>query len=101
MFKKFGKKMRIAAIVFMVFGVIASLAWGISVIQAGAEMDRHHANSGFETECWGVAIILGFSFLSWLGAMGIYGFGQIVDNIEINTTLAIKRDSAQEESKKE
>jgi len=93
MFNRFGKKMKAAAVIFLIIGICASIAWGADLFSAGLEMDKgSRTNPGFTMEFLGIAVIPCFSFLSWLVSMFIYGFGQMVDNHAILANIAVKED---------
>jgi len=73
MFENVGSKLKVAAYIYLVIGVVASLFYGIILMS--------------ETGLGLVVIILG-SFFSWLSSLGIYALGEISDEMKqsnINT----------------
>ena len=67
MFDNIGDKLKSVAILECVLGILASLIGGIAMMVGGAVL------IGILT------IVLG-ALLSWLSSLGLYGFGQLIEN---------------------
>jgi len=84
-FNNIGRKIKTLAVVLfwimMILGVLGSLIGGISMIATTGRYD----DTGV---VFGILIIIfgsGFAFLfSWIGSFFMYGFGQLIDDSEIN-----------------
>ncbi len=72
MFRNVGKSIKTIAIVFCIVDMISSIITGIVLM---AEDDDYIA--------LGLLIIFLGTFLAWVGALFIYGFGQLVQNSDI------------------
>lgn len=84
MFKNIGRKIKTLALVLfwisLALGVIASLVGAIVMFAQGGR-DEIYILFGFLVLIFGSA----FSFLvSWIGSFFMYGFGQLIDDTEIN-----------------
>lgn len=85
MFRNIGRKIKTLALVLfwitLVSGVIASMILGIMLCIRGARYYSMYFLAGFGVIIFGSAI----SFLvSWIGSFFMYGFGQLIDDSEIN-----------------
>ena len=80
MFDNIGSKIKALAKVVCWIGIIGSIIAGIVMI---ATMGTAGILSGFLT------IILG-ALLSWVSSFVLYGFGEMVENSDIRTELAVK-----------
>lgn len=103
MFNNIGRKIKVLSKVLCWLGIIASILFGIVMIIGGSALNSTTAYSSYydyksEFELSGmslvitgiVTMILG-SFFSWIGSFCLYGFGQLVDNSDIRTRLAVER----------
>ena len=84
MYRNIGRKIKGLALVLfwieLVGGVIASLVFGV-LFFVRARYDDVYILAGFGVIIFGSAI----SFLvSWIGAFFMYGFGQLIDDTEVN-----------------
>lgn len=84
MYSNIGSKIKTVASAFAIIGIIGSVILGMVLLSTGA--------SGREPNI--PMIIIGFvvmiigSLLSWLGSLGLYGFGELVEKTsEIASTL--------------
>ncbi len=85
MFNNIGRKIKTLAVVLfwimMILGVLGSLIGGISIIATTGRYDDTGVVFGILTIIFGS----GFAFLfSWIGSFFMYGFGQLIDDSEIN-----------------
>ena len=69
MFNNIGGNIKNLASAFAWIGIIASVILGISIMQNGDQI--------------GLLIILAGSFVSWISAFALYGFGELIDNSAI------------------
>ena len=79
MFTNIGGKLKMVAQVFAWIGIGASLLGGAVMIFSG----------GFLA---GLLVAALGALLSWISALAMYGFGELVENSDIRTNLAIKAD---------
>ncbi|MGN0776854.1 MAG: hypothetical protein ACI4MM_09295 [Candidatus Ventricola sp.] len=79
MFTNIGTKIKTTAKVFAWVGIILSVLAGVALTMS----------AGFIGGIW-VAIV--GSLLSWVGSLALYGFGELVENSDIRTNLAVKAD---------
>ena len=87
MFYDIGKKIKTLAKVVCWIGIIGSVIGGIVMI---ATMGSVGVLSGLLT------IVLGVLF-SWIGSFVLYGFGEMVENSDIRTELAVKAEMGKKE----
>ena len=85
MFDHVGEKIMDAAAALCGLGVGACVVLGIFLCFMGAD-----SHNGEGLILAGIAVAVFGSLLSWLGSMMVYGFGEMVDNIRIQTELAKK-----------
>lgn len=84
MFTDVGDKLKkVAKILFWVFAVVG-VGGGVAAIIAG-DLEPEFFLLGLVIAAVGI-------FASWIGALAIYGFGELVENSDIRTNLAIKQD---------
>lgn len=48
----------------------------------------------------GIGTAAAGAFASWIGALGLYGFGEMVENSDIRTNIAAKQEMEREQEKK-
>ena len=87
MFDNIGSKIKTLAKVVCWIGIIGSVIAGIAMI---ATMGSVGVLSGLLT------IVLG-ALLSWVGSFVLYGFGEMVENSDIRTELAVKAEMGKKE----
>ena len=68
MYTKVGTKLQALAIISMCVGVLASLGIGGSFLQNN------------DTILLGIIVIVAGIIFSWIASLGIYGFGQLIEN---------------------
>lgn len=84
MFTNIGGKIKIVAQVITWIGIVCSVISGVVLV----------INAGFIP---GLLTAVFGSLFSWLGALAMYGFGELVENSDIRTNLAIKADAERSE----
>ena len=72
MFNNIGKKLKVVAVVFCWIGIIASVVYGIILI------------NNYQEVVGAVTIVVG-ALSSWIGSFALYGFGQLVENSDLQT----------------
>ena len=87
MFDNIGSKIKTLAKVVCWIGIIGSIIAGIAMIATLGEVG---VLSGLLT------IVLG-ALLSWVGLFVLYGFGEMVENSDIRTELAVKAEMGKKE----
>ena len=87
MFNNIGSKCKTVAKVSCWIGIIASVIGGIAMIAAGA-----NSWNGGALIFGGIVTMLIGSLLSWIGSLGLFALGEITENSDIRTNLAIKAD---------
>lgn len=92
MFENVGAKLKAYAKVICWIGIILSVISGI-VLMA----DGYNGSGVFP----GLLIIIVGSLASWIGSLGIYGFGELVENSDIRTNLACKADMERGQEKEQ
>ncbi|MGN0971198.1 MAG: hypothetical protein ACI4OY_04515, partial [Aristaeellaceae bacterium] len=65
--------------VFAWVGIILSVLAGVALTMS----------AGF---IGGILVAIVGSLLSWVGSLALYGFGELVENSDIRTNLAVKAD---------
>lgn len=84
MFDNIGKKLMAVAKVFCWIGIIASLLLGIVVIAAGTTSSNNYSYNynpqSTSTVITGIFIIIFGCLGSWVGALGLYGFGKLIED---------------------
>ncbi len=71
LFDNIGGKLKIVAKIFCWLGIIASVIGGIALMSVDDDMIGA-----------GIATLIGGSVASWLSALGLYAFGQLVENTD-------------------
>ena len=74
MFDNIGKKIKVVASIYCWIGIIASIILGILVISEGEDLI-------------GWVVIVAGSLFSWISSFALYGFGQLIDNSDIQTDI--------------
>ena len=87
MFDNIGSKIKTLAKVVCWIGIIGSIIAGMAMI---ATMGSVGVLSGLLT------IVLG-AMISWVGSFVLYGFGEMVENSDIRTELAVKAEMGRKE----
>ena len=87
MFENIGGKIKGLAKVVCWIGIILSVITGILAIAA-------QGSAGFIP---GIAIIIVGALGSWVGSFVLYGFGEMVENSDIRTELAVKASAEKKE----
>ena len=87
MFDNIGSKIKALAKVVCWIGIIGSIIAGIAMI---ATMGSVGVLSGLLT------IVLG-ALISWVGSFVLFGFGEMVENSDIRTELAVKAEMGKKE----
>ena len=90
MFSNIGGKLKMVAKIVCWVGIIGSIIGGIVMIASG--------NSSMIVS--GIAVIIGGAVASWVGSLGMYALGEITENSDIRTNLAVKADMEREQEKK-
>ena len=78
MFANVGGKIKAVAQVFTWIGIIGSIIGGLSMMNANFII--------------GILTAVVGALLSWVGSLALYGFGELVENSDISTNLAVKAD---------
>ena len=78
MFANVGGKIKAVAQVLTWIGIIGSVIGGLSMTSANFLV--------------GILIAVVGALLSWVGSLALYGFGELVENSDISTNLAVKAD---------
>ncbi len=94
MFDNIGHKIKLLAQVMCWLGIGISVFIGILLIFTG--MDQY--DSGIYVG-GGIAVLCLGSLFSWIGSFVLCGFGELVENSDIRTELAVKK-AMQKESEK-
>ena len=94
MFDNIGAKIKTLAKVVCWTGIVASVIWGISLITAGAA-----TRNGGAIVLSGLLVIVLGALASWVGSFLTYGFGEMVENSDIRTELAVKEAMKKRKSK--
>lgn len=76
MFNNIGGKIKGVAVVVCWIGIVASVIMGIWFIAEGDEEV-------------GIPILLAGPLFSWLGSLGFYGFGQLIENSDIQAQNSV------------
>lgn len=84
MFNDVGSKCKAAAKVLCWIGIVSSVISGIALMLIAAKNTM--------LGIYGILVIVFGSLFSWLLSLVFYGFGELVDNSDIRTNLAIKAD---------
>lgn len=85
MFNDVGGSLKGIATIVCWLGIICSCIAGIMGIMSGVEIKNNYYSDGPGTILivGGMAIIIVGSFLSWVGSLAVYGFGELVENSSI------------------
>lgn len=78
MFRNPGEKVKGFAEIICILGIIASIITGLVMISNGAQAYR----GGEAMITTGVIVMIAGSLASWLSALGLYAFGQLVVRVE-------------------
>ena len=89
MFENVGGKLKGLAKVICWVGIIGSVIGGIAIMTQGKAMIAV-----------GIGVAAGGALASWVGSLGLYGFGEIVENSDIRTNNAAKQELEREQEKK-
>ncbi len=81
MFDDIGRKIKALASVLCWVGIIVSVIYGIVLMIQGKLF-----------VATGITVLLLGSLFSWIGSFTLYGFGEMVENSDIRTELAVKAD---------
>lgn len=87
MFDNLVRKIKTFAQVICVLGIIGSVISGIVLF-----INEFIIN--------GIAVILGGAFLSWIGSLCLYGFGQLIENTDILVSQGENKHSKFDKSEK-
>ena len=79
MFNNIGRKIKNLAQFFCLFGIIASIVSGLVLMSQGNFLIAI-----------GLLVAVVGSLLAWVGSFLLYGFGEMVENSDIRTELAVK-----------
>lgn len=88
MFVNIGNKIKTLARIICWIGIVVSVISGIVMLATSANL----IPAGILT------LVLG-SLLSWVGSFILYGFGEMVENSDIRTELAVKEAMTKESAK--
>ena len=91
MFNNIGTRLKTVAKIFCWIGIALSGISGIILITSGLQA---YKGGGINILIGLLVIILG-SLFSWIGSLGLYGFGELIENSDIQTNLAVKYDMEQ------
>ena len=91
MFDNIGKKIKVFAIVSFILGIIASIVFGIICIVLGNQISSNSygadKEAGTELVTYGITILISGCIGSWLVSLTTYGFGELIEQNQIQTTL--------------
>lgn len=82
MFDNIGAKIKMLAKVLCWIGIVASVISGIAIM----------AGTGSNGVLPGLLTIVLGTLFSWIGSFVLYGFGEMVENSDIRTDIAVKAD---------
>ena len=102
MFNNIGRKIKTLAKVLCWLGIIASVISGIAMVLTGVAFNSASVVRGYsatvDAELGGAAAVVGGivmmvvgSLVSWIGSFCMYGFGQLVENSDIRTRVALQQ----------
>ncbi len=101
MFNNIGRKIKTLAKVLCWLGIIASVISGIVMVFTGVAVNSTSVVRGYGAtadELSGTAAVIGGivmmvvgSLVSWIGSFCMYGFGQLVENSDIRTRVALQQ----------
>ena len=90
MFNNIGRKIKTLAKVLCWLGIIASVISGIAMVLTGVAFNSASVVRGYsatvDAELGGAAAVV-----SWIGSFCMYGFGQLVENSDIRTRVALQQ----------
>ncbi len=95
MFSNIGNKLKTAAKIILWVGIAVSVIGGIVIIADGSVERRTNPMI-----LPGLMTMIGGAFVSWISALGLYGFGELVENSDIRTNIAAKQDMEREQANK-
>lgn len=95
MFSNIGNKLKTAAKILLWAGIAVSAIGGIAMIASGSAF-----RSVNPMILPGLITMIGGALLAWISALGLYGFGELVENSDIRTNIAAKQDMEREQEKK-
>lgn len=91
MFDNIGGKIKVFAIVSFILGIIASIVFGIICIVLGNQISSNsygaEKEAGTELVTYGITFLITGCIGSWLGSLTTYGFGELIEQNQIQTTL--------------
>lgn len=90
MFDNVGAKLKTWAQVVCWAGIVLSIISGIVMIASGND----------STVLTGILTMAVGSLGSWIGALCVFGFGELVENSDIRTNIAAKQEMEREQEKK-
>lgn len=84
MFNNIGKKIKTLAKVICWLGIIGSIITGIVLIAVGLDdlSSRYSSDEGVIMIVAGLLTMVVGSIISWVGSFKLYGFGDVVDNVQ-------------------
>ena len=100
MFNNIGRKIKMLAKVLCWFGIIASVISGIVMVFTGVAVNSTVVRgygatadelSGTAAVIGGIVMMIVGSLVSWIGSFCMYGFGQLVENSDIRTRVALQQ----------
>ena len=98
MFNNIGRKIKTLAKVLCWLGIIASVISGIAMVLTGVAFNSASVVRGYsatvDAELGGAAAVVGgivMMVVSWIGSFCMYGFGQLVENSDIRTRVALQQ----------
>ena len=86
MFNNVGHKIKIIAAVFCIIGIIASIAGGIYLISQGSKYGSYYSYRSITENLTflGILVMVLGSFVSWLLTLGLYGYGELIEQSKEN-----------------
>ena len=87
MFNNIGRKIKTLAKVLCWLGIIASVISGIAMVLTGVDAEL----GGAAAVVGGIVMMVVGSLVSWIGSFCMYGFGQLVENSDIRTRVALQQ----------
>ena len=91
MFNNIGRKIKVFAIVSFILGIIASIVFGIICIVLGNQISSNsygaEKEAGTELVTYGITFLITGCIGSWLGSLTTYGFGELIEQNQMQTAL--------------
>lgn len=102
MFNNIGRKIKTLAKILCWLGIIASVLFGIIMVVIGVTVSRPSPLQGYVDPIGfylggtpgivgGIVIMVVGSLTSWSGSFCMYGFGQLIENSDIRTRVALQQ----------